>query len=92
MLWQTIRLRFGLRWKKNHPSLRPIVQTASACALIFGAYYLAAELEHQTEARLAAEQAAEIYRASQKVLLDCERGAAGYYYPDGRAFECAKPL
>ena len=38
------------------------------------------------------EQVADIYEAKVSALEACERGAKGYYYPDGRLYECMKPL
>lgn len=91
-----LRLKYGLMWRSVRPSLRDaktLIDASLAVVFVLIVLGLVAKLEEQTELRIAATQAAEIYAASAKVLIDCESGAAsGYHYPSGRAYECVKPL
>lgn len=91
-----IRLKYGLMWRSIRPSLRDaktLIDASFVVAFIVIVLGLVSKLEEQTELRIAATEAAEIYAASAKVLVACESGeASGYHYPSGRAYECVKPL
>ena len=90
-----IRLRHGMFWRGRYPGWaelrRWIGGLFAACALI-AVLGMVEQIEAATERAIHAEKAAEIYGAKAKVLKDCERGAVGYYYADGRAYQCGGKL
>ena len=89
------RLKRGLFWRGRIPGWEEAKRFFSGILagfvvlLVMG---LANEIDTMTDRAIAAERAAEIYGAHAKVMRDCESGATGYHYPDGRIFECQKPL
>ena len=85
-----MRLRWGLYWRTKYPPI-PLKQIVLLFLLI-ALMTLASSLDYAIQRAEAAERAADIFGAQAKVLHDCERGASGYYYNDGRAFECSKRL
>lgn len=87
---QTVRFKYGLRWRTARPELpwKPL----SAVGLLTLLFTLAGSLDYAVQRAEFAERAAEIYEAQARVLHDCERGAIGYHYPDGRTYECSKRL
>lgn len=84
------RLNYGLRWRTARPELP--WKHLSAVALLVLLCVLAGSLDYAIARAEHAERAAELYEAKARVLHDCERGATGYYYPDGRTYECSKRL
>lgn len=90
-MFDSIRMRHGLRWRGSRPGVAELrvwlrgILLAFCLLLLFG---LLNSLDAATDRALFAERAAEIYGAKAKALDDCERGAAGYYYADQRAYSC----
>lgn len=89
-LAQKLRFARGLRWQGKYPPpptrlLFRAVMIAAIAAMV-GTHQ---DLKERAEIM---EQVVEAYEPAVKVLRDCEAGAVGYHYKDGRAFECAKPL
>lgn len=84
------RLARGLHWKGKYPPI-PWRQLALITAILL-IYGLVDKIDQLVEENLVLSQALEIEGARAQVLRDCERGAVGYYYPDGRAYECSKKL
>lgn len=87
---QKLRLQYGLRWRTSYPPI-PWVPLAWLTVLL-GLFALASSLDYNIRRAQMAELAAEVYAAKAQVLSDCEHGAIGYHYQDGRAYECGKPL
>jgi hypothetical protein len=85
-----LRLRYGLRWEKARPSL--LNRHVFVALLLILLFAMAGSIDYAVQRAEFAERAAELYASKAKVLDDCERGATGYYYTDGRAYECGKRL
>ncbi len=85
-----LRLKHGLHWRGKYPPVpwRHVINLTAVIAL----YALASSLDYYLGAAQAATQAAQVFEAQARVLRDCERGATGYYYPDGRTFQCGAKL
>lgn len=94
-LYHRARLAKGLRWRNTYPSmsdLRGLIHALLAIAFILLAYGITDAIADATDRAVAAEQAADIGMAHIKAMRDCEAGASGYYYEDGRAFQCGGRL
>lgn len=90
-----LRIRHGLYWEGPRPGwneLKRWIAGVIAFALLAMILGMVDRVEAETEARIAAEKAADIYASHAQVMRDCENGAAGYYYKDGRAYECGGRL
>ena len=87
---QTLRLSRGLFWKTTRPPV-PWTSffTVIACTLTYVTVAYVDDLEHRA---LVMEQVLTIYEPIVQTFQRCETGAIGYSYPDGRTFECSKPL
>lgn len=91
----TLRLRHGLRWRGTRPGLAELRRLAHgilAVAILLLMYGFTDALAEATDRAIAAEQAADIGLAHAKAMQACEAGASGYYYSDGRAFQCGGKL
>lgn len=88
--YDTLRLRHGLNWRSKYPPV-PWVQMRRLL-LVLGMFALASSLDYYIERAYWAERAADIYAAQARVLHDCERGAIGYHYQDGRTYQCGGKL
>lgn len=85
-----LRFRYGLRWEKSRPPL--LAPHLFAVLLLLLLFVMAGSLDYAIAKAEMLERVANTYEANARVLRDCERGATGYYYPDGRVFECSKRL
>ena len=84
------RLAHGLFWRGNTP---PIPWAFLFKTAAFVAVSVLAVVATELNAKLdVMERVTEIYEAKVTAMTNCEKGAQAYYYPDGRAFECPKPL
>lgn len=83
------QLEFRLATRSARNELLRNIALVVALVLLYG---VVGAIDYQIEQRELAERALEFEGARAQVLRDCERGAVGYYYADGRAFECGKPI
>lgn len=89
-LAQQWRFSRGLRWQGKYPP--PPTRFLFRAAIIAAVAVMAITNQDLKARAEIMEKVVEAYEPAVKVLKDCEAGAVGYYYKDGRAFECAKPL
>lgn len=85
-----LRLKHGLLWRGKYPPI-PWVHLRRLL-VVLAALVLASSLDYYIERAQFAERAAGLFEARAQALSNCEKGATGYYYPDGRAYQCGGKL
>jgi hypothetical protein len=90
LLAQSLRLRYGLRWTGKTPDglYRFLFKTVVACAVIV----MVVTHNDLKERAAIMEQVLTVYEPIVTTFHQCETGATGYYYADGRTYECGKKL
>lgn len=75
-MWSKLRLKHGLRWRKNHP---PMPWNHVLILLLCVATYLGVSHVDRLDERV---KEMEGYKPYAEVLFDCMSGANGFYFAD----------